>query len=313
MTSPLAQLIYDHTGPHSERQFCRHWCARHADRFRLIHLHRVGDPLVRYRPLDVWVPLSHPLAAWQCALPNFGEPLRMIVRTVGRRHPGMACIDIGANVGDSCARIRRQVPGPILAVEGTPAWYAILERNAPRLGDVTPLRVYLGNRDTWLGARVEVGPATARVVLEATGPTVEVRRLDSVLRDYPRFQSAKFLKIDTDGFDIPVIRGAAALLERSRPAVFFEYDPLTHAGGDDPLSVFPWLRSLGYDRVSVFTNLGDWRASTTTADSAGLEAMSLEMASRNRAWFADICVWHADNADEADEVDEAGRSRQRTG
>jgi len=29
-------------------------------------------------------------------------------------------------------------------------------------------------------------------------------------------------------------------------------------------------------------------------------------------WFADICVWHADDASEADEIDNVGRSRQQT-
>ena len=79
MTSPLAQFLHDHAGPHRERRFCRHWCAHHADRLRLSYVRRFSDPLVRYRPLDVLAPMSHPLAPWQRALPNCGEPLGMIV------------------------------------------------------------------------------------------------------------------------------------------------------------------------------------------------------------------------------------------
>jgi hypothetical protein len=109
-----------------------------------------------------------------------------------------------------------------------------------------------------------------------------------------------------------VLRGAGDLLARARPVVFFEYDPqLLAPVDDDPLSIFPWLRSLGYERLSVFTNVGEWRCALTTTSRADLERLTREITPQDRSWFADVCAWHADDGALADQVDrDSGASAQ---
>ena len=169
---------------------------------------------------------------------------------------------------------------------------------------VTAVRAFLSDRDTTLPARIETDPSTGRLVPSGDGLPVYLRTLDALLLEHPHFQAARFLKVDTDGFDLRVLRGAGDLLARARPVVFFEYDPqLLARSSDDPLSIFPWLRSLGYERLTVFTNIGEWPCALTTTDRAELERPTREITPQDRSWFADICAWHADDRALADDVD----------
>jgi FkbM family methyltransferase len=303
----LAEWLYNHAGPHDDDERCRSWCARNADRWRRAYVRRVGDRLVRYHRLGVLLPLSHPLSAWEHALPKYGLPMCRIVRALDRPGGLPACIDVGANLGDSVARLRQVVQAPILAVEGNDVWFPLLERNVAHHRGVTAVCAFLSNRETTLPARIETETSTGRLVPAGDGIPVHLRTLDALLLEHPQFQAARFLKVDTDGFDLRVLRGAGDLLARARPVVFFEYDPQLLARlNDDPLSIFPWLRSLGYDRLSVFTNIGEWRCALTTTNRAELERLTREITPQDRSWFADICAWHADDRALADEVDRDG-------
>jgi hypothetical protein len=69
-SSSPAEWLYNHAGPHDDDERCRSWCARNADRWRRAYVRRVGDRLVHYHRLGVVLPLSHPLSAWEHALPK---------------------------------------------------------------------------------------------------------------------------------------------------------------------------------------------------------------------------------------------------
>jgi FkbM family methyltransferase len=79
--------------------------------------------------------------------------------------------------------------------------------------------------------------------------TVEVRRLEDVLGDRG---TRIFLKVDTQGWDMHVLRGASSLLDRI-VAVQIELalDPL-YKGADDYLSMLGWLRDAGFAPTAYF-------------------------------------------------------------
>ena len=63
------------------------------------------------------------------------------------------------------------------------------------------------------------------------------------------------------------------------------------------------MAAIAYDRLSVFTNIGEWRCALTTTNRAELEQLTREITPQDRSWFADIWAWHADDRALADEVD----------
>jgi hypothetical protein len=82
--------------------------------------------------------------------------------------------------------------------------------------------------------------------------------LDDVLREYSQFRDSNILKIDTDGFDLRVLKGGTAFLEKNRPIVFFEMSPehYVKVGKDDPFSAVPFLQQQGYRHFVVYDSAG---------------------------------------------------------
>ena len=75
------------------------------------------------------------------------------------------------------------------------------------------------------------------------------------------------VKIDTDGFDFKVIRGAMQCLKQWRPLLFFEWDKAyCEEQEEDPLSIFPILDNLGYSDCILFDNFGNPLGFVQTSD-----------------------------------------------
>jgi hypothetical protein len=66
------------------------------------------------------------------------------------------------------------------------------------------------------------------------------------------------IKVDTDGYDNKVLRGASRRLSASHPHLFFEYSPWHTRiyGKEEPLGIFPYLREIGYRVLVIYDNAG---------------------------------------------------------
>ena len=74
---------------------------------------------------------------------------------------------------------------------------------------------------------------------------VEVDTLDSYAADLP---DVHLLKIDTEGADYGVLEGARGTIERCRPAIYVEVDPvLLERFNATPLMIFEFLKAFGYE------------------------------------------------------------------
>ncbi len=84
----------------------------------------------------------------------------------------------------------------------------------------TPLEIAFPEHETWLGSTDE--STIRQLSSEKTLVTERVKqvRLDDVLSDFP--QSLVLLKIDTEGSELAVLRGADSFLERAQPMILFE-------------------------------------------------------------------------------------------
>ena len=46
--------------------------------------------------------------------------------------------------------------------------------------------------------------------------------MDTLVEQFPEFRTVTCLKVDTDGYDFEVLRGAQKLIARAQPVVLFE-------------------------------------------------------------------------------------------
>jgi FkbM family methyltransferase len=235
---------------------------------------RRGDPLVRYRigEIELQLPLSHELPFYRKDHPQYALNVGRIAAETGG-----PVVDIGANVGDTAAIIRNVCDVPILCVEGDDRFFEILSRNAARFDP--PIELEHAFVRAPARATVERARGTAR--LAAGNAAVPTKTLGEILEDHPTFAAPALVKIDTDGWDVPIILAELRLLARLRPVLFFEYDP--HLGAE-PV-VFERLREIGYRRAVVYENTGE--LAQTTELTADIHAAYV---GHGGARYADICA-----------------------
>jgi FkbM family methyltransferase len=235
---------------------------------------RAGDPLLTWRVgnAELLLPLSHELPFYRHDHPQYDRAIGRIAAEAGG-----PVVDIGANVGDTAAEIRSQTDVPILCIEGDDRFFGLLERNAPQLESVELEHAFV---EAPAQALVERAAGTARLV--AGQSSIRTKSLTLILEDHPRFGRPALLKLDTDGMDVPIVLANLELLSRTKPTLFFEYDPHLGATPD----VFDRLRRVGYRRMDVYENTGERVAGVELpGDIHG------EYVGHGGARYADVCVW----------------------
>lgn len=177
----------------------------------------------------------------------------------GEMEVGFACqklcppdgivVDVGGNVGTTTLSFAASVPrGHVHVFEPSRALLPCLRRNL-ELSRAHNVTVHpIGLADAPSQGRLEIAtpgnPGSAYVVDGAGGDAFAIQRLDDALADLPRFD---FLKIDVEGYELRVLRGAAALLQKHRPVVLFEVNEgALRRGGTSGREVCEHLLALGY-------------------------------------------------------------------
>ena len=180
-------------------------------------------------------------------------------RLVKTGHPGWHAIEIGANIGASLVPLTSKYKDLTFhCVEPVPEFYALLEANVASFG-ATNVRLYncaVADAD---GVAVElftqVGTAGALPQYDTRIPVgrcrVHAKTVDSLFRGL----DVGFLKIDVDGFEYSVLRGAANLLREQQPPCFIEFCPeLMRRTGRAPSEVAEFFRSSGYESITIYHN-----------------------------------------------------------
>ena len=132
-------------------------------------------------------------------------------------------IDIGAHIGSVVSAVQfRHRRARIVAVEPIPEKAVALERKFP---SVEVHNLALSDRNGEAAFFVDVQHSAtsslARLNGDAREIRVQMRKLDSLFAD----RHADVLKIDVEGAELGVLRGAVGLLSRSRPILMFESGP----------------------------------------------------------------------------------------
>jgi FkbM family methyltransferase len=145
--------------------------------------------------------------------------------------PGSAVLDVGASLGlwtVQLANIARRRDAVVHCFEPNPANLPWLYRNV-ELNDlqdtVTIHDIGLGEADTGVAfGGIERGGVGNGWLLPpgttaTSEQTVALRRLDGLSFDRP----VSLIKLDVEGYEPSVLRGATALIERDRPVIFGEF------------------------------------------------------------------------------------------
>jgi FkbM family methyltransferase len=168
-------------------------------------------------------------------------------------------VDVGAHIGLLALRLARAQlvnGGRVIAIEPLPHNLARLRRSLTldaRLERVTALvECAVGadqGRATIVGERAhDTGNAAIppRASAPVQGMSVTLRTLDAVLTEEAA-RRVDVIKLDVEGFELEVLRGAREHVARDRPVIFGEYAPdLMRCHGATFADVVVFFRDLDY-------------------------------------------------------------------
>jgi len=179
-------------------------------------------------------------------------------RMLAEIHAGDCVWDVGANVGLYSSVFSRAVgaTGMVFAFEPSPTNFKKLIVAIGSLNNVTSIPVALGDLDGRMAFAEgsDATGATSRVLGETatadgSGVEVDVRRGDGLVRDKAA-DDPDVIKIDTEGFELDVIRGLGQTLRRPKlRALFIEiHFALLHDRGlsGAPAEIERELRGCGF-------------------------------------------------------------------
>lgn len=167
--------------------------------------------------------------------------------------PGDRCVDVGANIGVHTIRLARLAGagGEVIAIEPDPDVVRRTSRNIA-LNGVANVRVIsaaasdrAGETRLFRPSPRDTNRARASLLhhayLTGTTTTVPVVTVDDVCAGEP----VSVIKIDVEGHEAAVVRGATDTIARHAPSVVFEYAPelLEDVVAQTP---FGWLAECGY-------------------------------------------------------------------
>ena len=180
----------------------------------------------------------------------------------------LAVVDIGANVGDTACIIKTAEEVPILCIEGDEYIFGFLQKNIAQFQNVTARKLFLGETTREIRASFEKsGWNLTLKPNETSTQAVNLTRLDDFIFSEPGWQTFKLVKIDAEGFDCSIIRGATNFLRELHPVIHFEYiRPAMDAIGEPGIDTLLLLSDLGYSHLAVHDPKGRFFCSTTLSE-----------------------------------------------
>ena len=265
------------------------------------------------------VPSQHVLTAFFDPHSPLYQPYRetglvKVAQTLHRLQRGGCVIDIGANVGDTCAVLHRHCALDIVCLDASDFFFPYLQKNIERLfrpravarhAFVTPTREDVPKAlYHWGGtARAVDAPASEHCSSIAIGDLLDA--MDRVA----------LLKVDIDGFDMEVIAGAFAKTadaprQAPRFPIYFEYElagdniEQMRARCEKSLDFFRQVAEAGYVSAFVWDDPGRFFGRLDLGTSKDIvNAVNYMGHFRQRSVYGyDICLVHESDRDFAAEL-----------
>jgi FkbM family methyltransferase len=239
---------------------------------------------------EVLLPLSHQLPDYRAKWLRYDTALPQIAATLARRSgKDLVVIDIGANVGDTAVPLLTGTELRLIAVEGNPAFLGYLRHNLAGFGAraaIVPAFAAAAH-DPGSSYRIETHSGTARLVKTQPSSDVPVEFLGlPQIVSRAGYGRPDLVKIDTDGFDVPILFAALEWLEEVRPTLFFEFDPALAAPHvERPWEVFARLAAAGYAHGIVYLNTGEYCRSVRLDDQSAMAELAALLQAQTVAYF----------------------------
>ena len=290
----ISQFVYDALIGIKSQNFFNLIKFKILYRIRKFMIRIYKDPIISYDigKFKIKMPLSHELGIYQIGtefLTNQGR----ITSHLQNKYNDLSIIIVGANIGDSIATIKNYADVSILAIDGESSIFTLLRENTKQFTKTTLINIFLDEEEQDIQGvlAIQEGTATFSKGIDEKQIT-KTSTLEKTLNENNNFWNSKAIFIDTDGFDFKVIRGAKNWLSQIQPLIYFEYDPFhLNNQNENGLFIFETLINLGYTKLLIYFNNGEYFCSSNLTNSIFLEDIHEYASYQNGNFYYDICAF----------------------
>jgi FkbM family methyltransferase len=187
------------------------------------------------------------------------EYMYMIKPFIHSKRCRNVAIDIGANIGNHSIFLSTFLADHLIAIEPNPNVLFRLRRNLSRnANNYTLIECAVGEKESKgtiiLPENMGDNIGAARVNVHDNGGNIEISTVDAIFSSWKdkedNLVSVSLIKIDVEGMEPEVLKGAETTILKYRPHIFAEA-----ATDEELLRIHNYLRSLGYRKMP-----GHWAA-----------------------------------------------------
>lgn len=177
---------------------------------------------------------------------------------------GDVVIDIGANIGLMSLFSSRLIgeKGKVFCFEPEPDTYEILKKNIAlnKLNNIFTYPFALGNTEeaALIYPNIEINRGAASILKTdgTNGKRIQIKKLDNFIFDN-NVTNIKFIKIDVEGFELQVLRGAAALLAvENAPIICLEFS-IVNLENNNYAEIYEYIKGINKYRLFKFSKYKD--------------------------------------------------------
>ena len=207
------------------------------------------------------IPLSHAAPEYLNIFKFYDRlPSRMSNFFV-KQNIDIICIDIGANIGDSIAYFdfHKKKSSRFLAIEPNTKFFDYLKYNWGSDERVSSLKIACSSENRTINASFDEKNGTANIDKNSHGEEIKETSLDTLISENIIFKKTNIIKIDTDGFDFDVIKGASRIIANNKPMVLFELFTINNKKYSEELkNIINLFKGNGYSSTLIYDNLGNF-------------------------------------------------------
>ena len=225
--------------------------------------------------------------------PFYNLNLPRLIEHLNNNNKKGKIVDIGANIGDTAAFIRNIVNLPIICIEGNDYYYDLLKKNTAQFKDIHYFKKYLSEKSESIMANISFSIGTSS--LENGNAETELISLDDLAsQNLELFRDVSLIKIDTDGFDTKILKGAIDFIKKTKPVLFFEYDrEFLDKQNESGIDVIESLFSIGYKKILFYDNYGRFILSLSSENITSIRQLHNYIKGYKAPFeFYDICLFH---------------------
>ena len=194
------------------------------------------------------------------------------------------------------ALIRSQgVDQLIYAIEGDPMYFDMLVKNTSQFKNTELFEIFLGEENGSENFSLQTIEGTANLV-QLEDSVIQIEKFDDFAIKH-HIKNVKLFKVDTDGFDFKIIRGAWTFIKENKPVLFLEYDAnFLEKLSENGLEMLSNLYDIGYRMAMYYDNFGKLLLSINLDNKDIAEQLYAYMRKGEGAFhYYDICLFHHDD------------------